>query len=282
LPFSDVEGGRLFYEISGQGHPVVLLHGAWASHRWWRWQIPELSRHYKVIAFDVRGHGQSTPLENVYSVKGFVRDLEIALRSIGAQAPILVGWSMGGIIAMQYCMDHPRSAKALILIATRGHRNPGLKIKVIKQYIQTQINLMMTLASPRAYDPSVQESSSVTENWLKREVKRMLSPVAPKEVYDWVLSDLRDHPRKHYFEVIRSLWNWEAGGRLNEVNVPTLIMVGEEDVLTPPRFSHQLHEQIPNSKLITVKEASHYLALERHEVVNDAILKFLSDVFNGR
>jgi len=132
VPFVDVEDARLFYEIKGQGYPLVLLHGAWASHRWWRWQIPDLSQHYKVIAFDVRGHGQSTPLENVYSVKGFVRDMDIAFRSIGAQMPVLVGWSMGGIISMQYCMDYPGSAKALILIATRGHKNPGLKIKVVK------------------------------------------------------------------------------------------------------------------------------------------------------
>jgi len=278
MPFVDVENGTLFYEISGKGYPLVLLHGAWASHKWWRWQVPELSRNYRVIALDARGHGQSTPLENIFSVKGFVRDLDSVLRFLAVETPILIGWSMGGIISMQYCMDHPESVKGLVLIATRGHKNPGLKIKVVKQYLQAQINLMMTLAAPRAYDPSADESSSATENWLRREVREMLSPGAPTEVYDWVVSDLRDHPRKHYFEVIRSLWNWKAGGQLKKINVPTLIMVGDEDVLTPPKFSDLIHKEIENSTLVVVKKTGHYLALECSEIVNSEILKFLRGV----
>jgi len=278
MPFVDIGNGRLFYEISGEGYPLVLLHGAWASHQWWRWQVPEFSKHYRVIALDARGHGQSTPLEKVYSVGGFVKDLYIALKSLGVEKPILIGWSMGGIISMQYCMDHPENVKALILVATRGHKNPGLKLRVLKQYIQTQINLMATLAAPRAYDPSEPDTSALPESWLKREVKKMLSPHAPREVYDWVLSDLKEHPRKHYFEVIRSLWNWKADKKLKEISVPTLILVGEEDVLTPPRFSQFLHEGIPNSKLVIFEKASHYLALERHEEVNKEMLTFLGGV----
>ncbi|MCJ7774259.1 MAG: alpha/beta hydrolase [Desulfobacterales bacterium] len=278
MPFIDVENGRLFYEVSGKGHPLVLLHGAWASHRWWRWQVPELSRYYRVIALDARGHGQSTPLEKVYSVYGFVRDLEIVLNFLCVEKPILIGWSMGGIISMQYCIDFPENVKALVLIATRGHKNSGLKLKVMKEYFQAQISLMMDLAAPRAYDPSEREPSKLPENWLKREVKRMLSPYAPKDVYDWVLSDLRDNPRKHYFEIIKSLWNWKADNKLKEIVAPTLIMVGEEDVLTPLRFSHLLHGEIPNSQLVVVEKASHYLALERHEIVNAEILKFLNGI----
>lgn len=278
MPFVDVEGGRIFYHESGQGKPLVLLHGAWVSHQWWRWQIPDLSRHYRVISIDVRGHGQSTPLEKIHSVEGFAKDLNMVLQSLGAENPVLIGWSMGGLISMQYSMDYPENVKALVLIATRGHKNPGLKLKVVKQYIQAQLDLMFTLAAPRAYDPEEVESPPPPETWLKREVKKMLSPHAPEAVYEWVMSELRENPRKQYFEVVRSLWNWKAGTRLKDIRVPTLIMVGEEDVMTPPRFSQLLHEEISNSTLVVFESASHYLALERSEDVNAEILNFLRDI----
>ena len=79
MPFVEVEGGRLFYEVRGKGRPLLLIHGAWASHEWWRWQSQELARKYHVISPDVRGHGQSSPLTRVYSVHELAKDLELSM-----------------------------------------------------------------------------------------------------------------------------------------------------------------------------------------------------------
>ena len=106
----------------------------------------------------------------------------------------------------------------------------------------------------------------------------MFSPTAPKEAVDWVMADLANNPRKNYFEVAKSLWNWSAGKELSKINAPTLIMVGEKDVFTPPRFSRLLHAEIPNSRLIIVENASHYLMLERPDLVNAEIIKFLKSL----
>jgi pimeloyl-ACP methyl ester carboxylesterase len=278
LPFVEVKNGKLFYAVSGSGPPLVLLHSAWASHEWWRWQIPILSQNYRTYAVDIRGHGRSTPLEKVYSIEGFTRDLKIFLAELGIEETALVGWSLGGIIAMQYCLNHPSKVNALVLIATQGHKNSRLKLKIIFYYLQAHLSLLMDFAQPRKYDRIAQSFPSQSAEWLERQVKNMLSSKTPKEVCDWIIDDITNHPRKNFFEVIKSAWNWEAGDKLKQIKVPTLILVGDRDNLTPPRISQLLQAAIPDSKLVIVEDASHYLVMERPELVNAEILKFLKSI----
>ena len=269
MPFVEVEKGRLYYEIRGRGRWLVLIHGAWANHEWWRWQVPELSKGYRVLSLDVRGHGQSSLLEKPDSVDSFAGDLETLLQKVGADEVTLIGWSMGCSISMQYYLNNPSRVKALVLIATRGgHQNWRLKLRVWLQHIQTQLNLMMDFAGYQG---------STYQDQVQREVRSMLSPATPKEVVEWVITDLADNPRRNFFEVAKSLWNWKPGERLATINVPTLIMVGREDNRTPPEFSHRLHATIPNSKLVIVENCGHCVLLERPDIVNTEIIRFLKD-----
>jgi len=277
VPYVDVENGKLYYTVAGSGRPLVLLHGAWATSEWWRWQIPALSRHYRTYALDVRGHGQSTPLEKAHSVEGFSKDLEAFLKKLSIERPALVGWSLGGIISMHYCLNHPSHIKALVLIATQGHKNPRLKRQMIAYYIQALLQFLMDFSQPRKYDRNAQKFPSQTNEWLKRQVSGILSSDTTREVRDWIIADITVNPRKSFFEVIRSVWNWEAGEKLKQISVPTLILVGDKDSLTPPRISHRLHMAIPNSNLVIVKDASHYLVLEYPERINSEILMFLRE-----
>ena len=277
MPFVKIEDARLYYESYGKGRPLVLMHGAWASHEWWQWQIPEFSSNYRVYAYDARGHGKSTLLEDVFSVAGFTKDLESFLQCLQIEETVLIGWSMGGIIGMQFCLDHPSRVKALILIATSGHRIPRLKLKIYSHYFQALLGLLMDFAQPRKYDRTAQQFPR-QNLWLEHQVSNMLSPEASREVFEWVLSDIRENPRENLFTVIKSLWNWEAADRLRQIKVPTLIIAGEKDPLAPPRFSQMLHDAIPNSKLLIIENASHYLVLERPGLVNAEILQFLKRI----
>jgi len=117
----------------------------------------------------------------------------------------------------------------------------------------------------------------IYEDQVEKEIRSMLSPATPKEAIDWIMTDLANNPRRDFFEVAKSLWDWGVEERLSTINVPTLIMVGEEDNRTPPQFSHILHAKIPNSKLVIVENCGHYLLLERPDIVNAEILGFLKD-----
>jgi pimeloyl-ACP methyl ester carboxylesterase len=277
MPFAKVTDGRLFYELYGEGRPLVLIHSAGASHAWWRWQIPDLSRNYRIVSYDVRGHGQSTPLERTGSVDGFSDDLQTLLNHIRIKEPVLIGWSMGGMIAMQNCLNLPSSVNALILIATSGHRIPGLKSRVYINYLQSLLNLLADFTQPRKFDRSAQQFPRQNV-WLELQIRKMLSATASKDVFDWVLRDIRENPRENYFKVIKSLWNWEAGDKLRRIKVPTLILAGQNDTLVPARFSRMLHDIIPNSKLRVFENAGHYLVLEQPALVNAEILKFLESI----
>ena len=160
------------------------------------------------------------------------------------------------------------------MIATRGHRNPHMKRRIMFQYFRARLSFLMDLASPRKYDRSAERFPGERER-VEGEVRSMLSPTAPKEVFSWVMTDLITNPRRNYFEVARSLWDWEAGEELGRINVPTLIMVGERDDRTPPSFSRLIHDRIPGSTLIIVEDAGHCLPLELPEVVNAEIITFL-------
>lgn len=278
MPFVDVKDGRLYYDVHGEGPPLVLIHGAWASHQWWRWQVPVLARDYKVFSLDVRGHGQSSPLKGVYSVEGFTKDLRSFLQKVEVDEPILIGWSMGGFISLQYSLDYPFSVKALVLIATQAHRNPRLKLRVLLALFQARLGLLMDFTAPRKYDRTAKQFPYGYQNLLKKQVKDMLSPHTPKEVFKWVMADLTNNPRENFLDVIKSIWNWEAGGQLKNIRIPTLILVGGKDNLTPPHFSRRIHEAIPFSKLEIVDSASHFIAIEYPERVNRKILKFLETV----
>jgi pimeloyl-ACP methyl ester carboxylesterase len=135
----------------------------------------------------------------------------------------------------------------------------------------------MDFAQPRKYDRSAQQFPR-QNLWLEHQVRSMLSPLASKEVFNWVLTDIRDNPRENLFTVIKSIWNWEAKDKLRQIMVPTFIMAGQNDTLATPRFSQLLHESIPNSKLLTIENASHYLVLERPQLVNAEIIRFLKDI----
>ncbi|MGD2271727.1 MAG: alpha/beta hydrolase [Desulfobacterales bacterium] len=278
MPYVEVENGKLYYTVNGSGPPLVLLHSAWASHEWWNRQIPVLAEKYRSYVLDIRGHGKSTPLEKKYSVAGFAKDLKTFLSTLSIEKTVLIGWSLGGIISMQYCIHNPLQVDALILIATQGHKNPRLKRQIIVYYIQALLQLLTDFTQPRKYDRNSRKFASQSNKWLERQVSSALSSTASKEVLDWIVADITDNPRKHFWEVIGSVWNWTAGEELKHIEVPTLILVGDQDRLTPPSLSHRLHGSIPNSKLVIVKAASHYLVLEHPDRVNSEILTFLKEI----
>jgi pimeloyl-ACP methyl ester carboxylesterase len=277
MPFVDVKKARLYYEMDGNGRCVLLIHGAWVSHEWWKWQVPALSRYYKVINFDIRGHGQSSLLKEPASINVFAEDVDELLKRLEVDEIAIVGWSMGGFVAIQYCIDFPSRVKTLILIATRGHCNLHERLRLLIQYIIGRMSLAMDFSSPRSYD-RIARRFPTEEGWFQREIQRMLSPSAPKEVYEWIMTYTKNNPHGDFLNVAKSFWDWEAGEKLKGINIPTLIMAGEKDRCIPTRFSYMLNTMIPDSRLKIFKDAGHCLPLEQYELVNEEIIRFLKDI----
>ncbi len=126
MPKIKVNGIELYYEVHGQGYPVVLLHGFSSTVDGWREQIPVLSREYQLILYDARGHGQSEspPSPDRYSADIVVEDLFELLKALKIEKAVVGGLSMGGYETLRFYMRHPEAVTALILIDTGpGYRN---------------------------------------------------------------------------------------------------------------------------------------------------------------
>lgn len=276
MAFLNIEGGEIYYQITGQGNKwLVLIHGAWASHAWWKEQVPALLQEHRVLCFDLRGHGQSSALPPNFSIPGFVRDLKILLQKVGIEEAGFIGWSLGGIISMEYCLSHPQVLKKLILIATRSRRQPLLKKRIWWSYLRAQLNLMINLSAPRRFNRQ-EESFPDEKQVIEEEIEKLFTGPISQEVKEWIKDQLRNYSINNYWQIAKDLWSWEISEeKLKKIIAPTLLLVGEKDQITPPAFAQSLHQAIPNSSLIIIKGAGHLLPLERPYEVNRYILEFL-------
>ncbi len=209
MAFLDIEDGQIYYQTSGDGQKwVVLIHGAWANHKWWANQIPALSQSYQVLYFDLRGHGQSSLLPPNFSIPNFVRDLEILLLKMGIEETVLLGWSLGGIIALEYYLSHPQQTRKLILVAPPGQRQPFLKKRIWWSYLRAQLNLMINLSAPRKFNR--QEKAFPEERQLlETEIDSMFTTPISQQVKEWIRTQIRNYAINNYWQIAKGLWEWE-------------------------------------------------------------------------
>src|SRR5258708_37939114 len=118
MPMIAVNHTQLYYEVSGQGQPVVLIHGLGSSTRDWGEQVPEFSKTYQVITFDLRGHGRSEKPAGPYQIPVFAADLAGLLQALGVASAHIVGLSLGGGGAFQFALDYPSIVRRLTLVHT--------------------------------------------------------------------------------------------------------------------------------------------------------------------
>ena len=123
--FADINGAQIHYEIAGEGQPFVMIHAGVADSRQWNNEFDHFSKHYRVLRYDLRGYGQSTPVEGEFR---HLDDLTALLDHLDLQGPlILMGCSMGGGLAMDFALEHPSQAHALVMV---GSAPSGLKLDV--------------------------------------------------------------------------------------------------------------------------------------------------------
>src|SRR4030066_2259755 len=117
MPKLRVNNTAIYYEVTGQGEPLLLIHGLASSSRSWKKQVPFFARHYRVITFDIRGHGRSDrPLREPYSIKLFATDTVELMKAIGIESAHVVGFSMGGMVGFQLAVDVPEMVTSLVAV----------------------------------------------------------------------------------------------------------------------------------------------------------------------
>jgi 3-oxoadipate enol-lactonase len=266
MPRAHVSGINLYYEVSGLGTSVVFCHGYTGSHQDWVFQVPVLAREYQVVTMDHRGHGASDAPSSAdaYSIPIFADDLYALLNYLGITKCCLVGHSMGGFAALRLVLDQPHVVGSLVLVDTAsGPVNiPG--------YADMRARLL-EIAQTDGMEAVFEYNARYNPLSLRRFEKY-------PGLFGIVKRRMLEMPVEGYVYAGRALSErQDLTGRLNEISVPTLVMVGGEDspFLRP---SKTLVEGIPDAMLRVVPQAMHSPHEEEAEAFNEILLEFLTQV----
>lgn len=256
----------LWYETFGSGEPLLMLMGLGGTIQAWGLQIPTLSRHFRLICPDNRGAGRSDKPPGPYSMAQFMDDVSAVLDAEGIDSAHILGASMGGLIAQEYCLRHPRRVRSLVLACT----GPGFS------------DPARTPASPEALAPILMDRRQATQE----QVVEALMEVFYHPDYLARIPDLaqkllkieRANPQPvHAFEAqLQAILAQEPlSPRLGGVRAPTLVLHGEHDQVWPLGNARALAEHIAGAKLVVIPGSAHMFLIEKPHEFNQAVLDFL-------
>jgi 3-oxoadipate enol-lactonase len=253
------------YETEGPRNsvPVLLVHGFPFSKAMWEYQVAALRKDYYVVTYDVRGHGASDPGDGQYTVELFVDDLIALLDHLKLRSVVAVGLSMGGYIILRAAERHPERFRGLVLCDTRSEAdgNDG-KVKRAGQARELKIN--GTAKFTDAFLEAVFHGKTFTERPEAVESIREIIGNTPVGAMAGTLIALAGRT--------------DTTAGLYKLNVPTLILVGKHDTLTPPSASHAMKDKISNSELHVIPDAGHLSNMENPEEFTTHLFNFLHKI----
>jgi pimeloyl-ACP methyl ester carboxylesterase len=270
-------GVELYYEVHGEGDPLVLVAGT-GSHwqKWGMYQLPFFKKHYKTIVYDHRGTGKSDMPDVPYTIPMFADDLAQLLNAIGIKERAhIVGHSMGGQVSQQFAIDFPDKVNGLVLADTGSGPFDGHDFER-----GIPIDTCMTFSR---VDGSVAErlkDSHLGEFWYTPEFRRTQTETMAK-IIEVAMAD--PPPLKPYLRHIIARQNFNVTNKLDRIICPTLIMVGEDDKFAEGtgafiKQCRHLYTKIRGSKLVVVPHARHGIFWEQPEFVNSTIHEFLKGI----
>jgi len=253
-----------FFE-QGEGEPIVFLHGFPLDHSMWDSQLEEFSRTHRVIAPDLRGFGESTLPEDatVSTMADFADDVAEALEAFGIDDPVtLCALSMGGYIAFQFWKRHPRRVRRLILCDTRAAADSEETRKTRELTAQRVLKEGPGFIADTMPQRLFAETTLHEDAPLVDDIRSVIRETSPRGI----ACALRGMAERDDFTAL-----------LGEIGVPTLLICGTDDVISPVTEMRTIADAIPRSRFVVIPRAGHMAPLEQPEAVNQAIREFLQE-----
>lgn len=255
--FVEVPGSRLWYESRGEGPPLVLLHDGFTSSPSWDDQMTAFARHFRTVRYDRRGHGRAESSQEPYS---HLDDLAAFLNALKIDRAVLIGCDSGSLLAVDFALAHPERVSGLVLV---GPVVSGLPFsehflnRAIENFKPLQTHGVEGLIDAWVRDPyQIDPANTRARQRLRELLKSTLSPLTTP------FPESR-HPDR------------PAAGRLGEIHVPTLIVVGASDIADIHAQAGALEAGIPGARRVVLPGAGHLVFLEKPELFNEAVLAFL-------
>ena len=254
LKVNDIE---MYYEITGQGEPLLLIHGLGSSTRDWEDMIPFLSS-FQIITLDLRGHGQTSKPRGPYSAKMFANDIISLLKLLKISSTHVLGISLGGGIALQIAVDYPEYVKSLIVINSNAEVRVDsfkMKMEVFKRKLIVRLVGMRKMGEVLA-----------TRLFIKPEQEEQRK----KLIERWAGND-----KKAYLASFGAIAGWSVKKDLPNIKCPALIVGSDEDY-SPSDVKREYTALIPNGKFVEIEDARHAVTAEKPEELSKIVLDFLT------
>jgi pimeloyl-ACP methyl ester carboxylesterase len=254
--FMEDENVDLYYEIQGQGEPIVLLHSGGADLRDWQFIAPQLAKKYRVLTFDGRGAGQSPPL---LEPADYVADLKSLLDDLMIDQAVLIGHSIGGQIATDFALTYPSRVAKLVLVA------PGLSGNRFSSEVEQWFGQIWSAA------PNIEK---MVELILAHPVYRVVMASPQSDL----MTEMTRHNQQRSLEWKTFEMRWAQPPtieRLDEIQTKTLFIIGDQD-MADNLHTAELFKQVPDIRFATITGADHMPTLTHSEEIVHLITNFLS------
>jgi len=278
MHWAEVERSRMNYvDIgSGEGPPIVFIHGLSGSWQNWLENIPYFAQKHRCIAMDLPGFGYSDmPVEKI-SMSGYARQVDALCEQLDLGRCIVVGNSMGGFVTAEMSIRHPERVERACLAAAAGISITNLRRRPVLTAARIVGALGAASASQNRYIVARPRLRWAFTNFIFRHPSRIAA--------DLMYEQLRGAGKKGTVDALDALTSYDFRDRLPEIKAPTLIVWGNADMLVPVEDAHEFERLIPQSRTVILDDTGHVPMLERPESFNDVVVDFFAepDLDGGR
>jgi len=260
---------EIYYDVLGtKTPPILLVEGiGYSSWMWFRQKL-DMAPRRQIVTFDNRGVGRSSSPPGAYAMKDFVDDIQAIVDDAGIDNMYVLGVSMGGMIAQEYYFSHRDRVCGLVLSNTNFGKGSVLPSQEVLKILSTSASGQFD------YEGLV--------NRMKPAASKLFSEGKKEEFDEVVKTRLAiGDDAKGYMGQLYAVAGFDSHERLPTIQVPTLVITSDEDIVVPPENAAELHRSIPKSRLLVFRGAGHLLCLERYSDYDRQVLAFVDEVESG-
>ena len=263
MPFVHVaDGTRIHYEVTGRpgATPILMIQGLGASKNAWNLQRIAMATRFRSISLDNRGAGRSDKPTQPFTLEQMADDAIAVLDAAGVETAHVVGASMGGVISQIFAVKYPHRVRSLTLVCTACRNHPWRQ-----ELLQTWVHT--------AEQKGMIEVGKEAAQWVMS--PRSFRRLVPAFTWMGPLAALR--PRHSFVSQIQAILDTREDlvDELSSITAPTMVIVGNQDILTPRGDSEEIAERIPNAELVVISGAAHGLMMEHSTTFNKILIEFL-------
>jgi len=274
---AQINGIDIYYEEHGHGDPLLLIMGLAADSVAWMFQLPDFSEHYRTIVFDNRGVGRSSKPAGPYTIAQMADDAAGLLDHLKIERALVVGVSMGGMIAQELALRHPKKVRGLVLGCTYAKPDAGVERQLESSLTafggsrgpKGEIQVDLSKVDPMMFFQQLLPTV-FNAQFIMTELPKLMQVFSGALQYGFSMDAI--------LAQTMATQGHDTLSRLGQIKVPTLVLTGDSDMLIPSSCSDTLAGKIPGAKLVKIPGGSHGFNFETPDLFNREVLGFLKSV----